>query len=281
MPPHHHEEVALQEADGRPARAARAQGGPPAEHHLLLGAVAQGGHHATHEGVEHPSVEHLGAVDGEHQGLADQASVAQRVHPTRHRRCDLRILGEDLGGELLAGERLPEGQAVCHQHPHRLDGRELDATGQGGQCAGIRPVIARRCSVVAATIAPGAGRAEQRSEEQQGGEPSAPAPRPRLVVLDGHGAGQPTRRVLWLAMQETLEQLLADLKDAIDASGEGADNKDELARLAGELERRLSDDDPEGVVDELREEVTRFEASHPNLAAAIGRAADALSAIGL
>lgn len=82
-------------------------------------------------------------------------------------------------------------------------------------------------------------------------------------------------------MQETLEQLLADLKDAIDVSGEGVDNKDELARLAGEVERRLSDNDPDGVVDELREEVTRFEASHPNLAAAIGRAADALSAIGL
>jgi hypothetical protein len=82
-------------------------------------------------------------------------------------------------------------------------------------------------------------------------------------------------------MQEPLEQLLADLKTAIDASEDGADNKDELARLAGAVERRLNDDDPEGLVDELREEVTRFEVSHPRLAAAIGRAADALSAIGL
>jgi len=82
-------------------------------------------------------------------------------------------------------------------------------------------------------------------------------------------------------MQEPLNELLGHLKDAIDASDEGADNKDELARLAGEVERRLSDDDPDGVVDELREEVTRFEASHPNLSAVIGRAADALSAIGL
>lgn len=82
-------------------------------------------------------------------------------------------------------------------------------------------------------------------------------------------------------MQEPLEQLLAQLRDAIDASEEGVDNKDDLARLAGEVERRLSDDDPDGVVEELREEVTRFEASHPTLAAAIGRAADALSAIGL
>lgn len=82
-------------------------------------------------------------------------------------------------------------------------------------------------------------------------------------------------------MQEPLEQLLAQLKDAIDASEEGADNKDELARLAGAVERRLGEDDPDGLVEELRHEVTRFEASHPTLAAAIGRAADALSAIGL
>lgn len=82
-------------------------------------------------------------------------------------------------------------------------------------------------------------------------------------------------------MQEPLEQLLAELKDAIEASEDGVDNKDEIARLAGEVERRLGDEDAEGVVDDLREEVTRFEASHPDLAAAIGRAADALSAIGL
>lgn len=82
-------------------------------------------------------------------------------------------------------------------------------------------------------------------------------------------------------MQEPLEQLLSDLREAIDACEAGTGDRDELARLAGEVERRLSDEDPEGVVDELRDEVTRFEASHPKLAAAIGRAADALSAIGL
>lgn len=82
-------------------------------------------------------------------------------------------------------------------------------------------------------------------------------------------------------MQEPLQQLLAELKNAIEAAADGSDNRAELARLAGELERRLSDEDDEGVVDELRDEVTRFEASHPTLANAIGRAADALSAIGL
>jgi hypothetical protein len=82
-------------------------------------------------------------------------------------------------------------------------------------------------------------------------------------------------------MQEPLEDLLAHLREAIDAAEDGADNKDELARLSKEVERRLSEDDPDGVVDELREEVTRFEVSHPKLASVINRTADALSAIGL
>jgi hypothetical protein len=82
-------------------------------------------------------------------------------------------------------------------------------------------------------------------------------------------------------MQEPLDQLLADLRRAIDADEGGEVDREELARLAGEVERRLREDDDEGVVDELREEVTRFEVSHPTLANAIGRAADALSALGL
>jgi hypothetical protein len=82
-------------------------------------------------------------------------------------------------------------------------------------------------------------------------------------------------------MQEPLEELLADLREAIDAGDDSSANRDEIARLAGAVERRLRDDDPDGVVDDLREEVTRFEVSHPALANAIGRAADALSAIGL
>jgi hypothetical protein len=82
-------------------------------------------------------------------------------------------------------------------------------------------------------------------------------------------------------MQEPLKDLLAHLREAIDAAEEGVDNRDDLARLAGQVERRLRDDDTDGVVDDLREEVSRFEASHPNLAAVINRTADALSAIGL
>jgi hypothetical protein len=84
-----------------------------------------------------------------------------------------------------------------------------------------------------------------------------------------------------MSMQEPLEELLAHLKQAIEAAEDGTGDQAELARLAGELDRRLNDTDSDGIVDELRDEVQRFEASHPRLADAIGRAADALSAIGL
>ena len=82
-------------------------------------------------------------------------------------------------------------------------------------------------------------------------------------------------------MQEPLEDLLAHLRQAIDAAEDGADNKEELARLTREVERRLKDDDDDGVVDDLREEVTKWEVSHPDLASIINRTADALSAMGL
>ena len=84
-----------------------------------------------------------------------------------------------------------------------------------------------------------------------------------------------------MAMQEPLNELLAHLREAIDADEQGTGDKKELARLAAELDRRLNEDDSEGVVDELREEVTKFEVTHPKLAGVIGRAADALSALGL
>jgi hypothetical protein len=82
-------------------------------------------------------------------------------------------------------------------------------------------------------------------------------------------------------MQEPLSQLLEHLKAEIEKAEQGNPDRDELARLAAEVERRLGDEDAEGVVDELRNEVQRWEASHPRLAHTIGRAADALSAIGL
>ncbi|MDP1820653.1 MAG: DUF4404 family protein [Acidimicrobiales bacterium] len=84
-----------------------------------------------------------------------------------------------------------------------------------------------------------------------------------------------------MSMHEPLEELLAHLKQAIEECEDGTGDQAELARLTAEVDRRLNDTDGDGLVDDLRHEVQRFEASHPKLAAAIGRAADALSAIGL
>ena len=83
-----------------------------------------------------------------------------------------------------------------------------------------------------------------------------------------------------MAMQEPIEALLGELRAAIDEA-ERTGDRDELARLVDELDRRLNDEDEEGIVDDLRGEVTKWEANHPRLADAIGRAADALSALGL
>lgn len=82
-------------------------------------------------------------------------------------------------------------------------------------------------------------------------------------------------------MQEPLEELLKELRQAIDACEEGTGDREELARLAGQVEDRLREENDENIVDELREEVTRFEVTHPGLANVIGRTADALSALGL
>jgi hypothetical protein len=83
-----------------------------------------------------------------------------------------------------------------------------------------------------------------------------------------------------MAMQEPLEALIAELRAAIDEA-ERTGDREELARLVDELDRRLNEEDDEGLVDDLRDEVTKWEANHPRLADAIGRAADALSALGL
>jgi len=81
-------------------------------------------------------------------------------------------------------------------------------------------------------------------------------------------------------MHEPLRNLLAHLKDAI-SSDDDTENQEELEALAGKVERRIGEEDDEGVVDELRDHVQHFEVSHPSLAASINQAADALSAMGL
>jgi hypothetical protein len=84
-----------------------------------------------------------------------------------------------------------------------------------------------------------------------------------------------------VSAEEPLHELLAELRAEIDATEAGTGNREELARLADEVDRRLSEEDHEGFVDELRDARTRFEVEHPNLAGIIGRVADALSALGL
>jgi hypothetical protein len=82
-------------------------------------------------------------------------------------------------------------------------------------------------------------------------------------------------------MREPLEQLQAELRAAEEAERSGGGDPAKIAALKAEIDRRLDEDDHEGVVDELRDQVRDFEASHPRLAAAIGQAADSLSALGL
>lgn len=84
-----------------------------------------------------------------------------------------------------------------------------------------------------------------------------------------------------MPVQEPLKELLAELKAAIEAAEDGSTNEAEIARLAAEVDRRLNEEDHDNLVDDLRREVRGFEVGHPRLAAAIGRAADALSALGL
>jgi hypothetical protein len=55
-----------------------------------------------------------------------------------------------------------------------------------------------------------------------------------------------------MAMHEPLNELLAELRAAIDEA-EQTGNREELARLVDELDRRLNEDDDEGVVDDLRD----------------------------
>jgi hypothetical protein len=84
-----------------------------------------------------------------------------------------------------------------------------------------------------------------------------------------------------MAIDEPLQELLSQLGEAIDEAEAGGGDPAELRRLVAQVDRRLNDDDHDGIVDELQEEATRFEVSHPRLADALRRAVDALGALGL
>jgi hypothetical protein len=63
-----------------------------------------------------------------------------------------------------------------------------------------------------------------------------------------------------MGMQEPLDELMGHLRAALHEAEAGGGDPDELRRLVAEVDRRLNEDDSEGVVDDLRHEVTRFEA---------------------
>jgi hypothetical protein len=85
----------------------------------------------------------------------------------------------------------------------------------------------------------------------------------------------------------SLDQILAELHEALEASGEDLDPevREELRQAAVEIEaalgspgeRELSD----SLADSLRAGLERFEESHPRLTAIVGRIADALSDLGI
>ena len=98
-------------------------------------------------------------------------------------------------------------------------------------------------------------------------------------------------------MQETLEELLARLKAEIEDAEHGDVDRAELARLAEAVQAKLADerdagptggapddhddDHDDGLAEDLRNGVVRWEASHPELSDFLHRAADTLGGVGL
>ena len=169
----------------------------------------------------------------EHEHVAHEAAVAAAVQPAGDHRRHLGILEVGVGGGLLARQRLAVGEALPDEQTERIDRRQLHAAGEGlaaAACSGRASSGAAPPDPPSSLHAP-AARATASDERP---DPAAP---PRQVDEGGHGDRQPNdrpaspTRVRWPAMQEPLEELLAHLRDAIDAAEEGADNKEELARL--------------------------------------------------
>jgi hypothetical protein len=85
-------------------------------------------------------------------------------------------------------------------------------------------------------------------------------------------------------LREHLEELHSEL-----ASTEAVDDRSRelLGEILGDIQTLLDrsgearGDEPEGLVDRLREATRHFEESHPTLAAAVGRVVNALSNLGI
>ncbi len=86
--------------------------------------------------------------------------------------------------------------------------------------------------------------------------------------------------------KEDLRQQLAALHTALgDGDSVGPEARELLRAVMDDIQRVLDievgDEQPEGLVDRLREAVEDFEESHPTLAEAAGRVVDALARMGI
>lgn len=86
-----------------------------------------------------------------------------------------------------------------------------------------------------------------------------------------------------------IDRLRADLvrlREEIEAaSGGDREAMSRLERLAAEMERQLDEEsalaDPAGLMDELEQSVSGFEATHPNLAAIVNNVINVLGSMGV
>ncbi len=89
-------------------------------------------------------------------------------------------------------------------------------------------------------------------------------------------------------MEKQLREHLEELHSQLESTEAVDDRSRELlAEILGDIQTLLDrsgeapDDEPEGLVERLREATRNFEESHPTLAAAVGRVANALSNLGI
>ena len=89
-----------------------------------------------------------------------------------------------------------------------------------------------------------------------------------------------------MSLDERTNQLLDELRTALDDLRAGGGDQGRVAELAGAVERRLRadaelHDDDDTLAEDLQEAAVRLEADHPHLAGALRRAVDVLAGMGL
>lgn len=77
-------------------------------------------------------------------------------------------------------------------------------------------------------------------------------------------------------MQSLLRQLAADIQSTLDQSAADEGNAD-----SADSDTSAGENEDGSLIDQLTDVASRFEETHPQLATAIGRVADALSQLGI